>query len=176
MTSRYVPPHTRNRRGNDTVPNKQDIPSPDSFPALLSGSTVVRTDAPSWSKGKSFASLAREWKDQTEEEKQQRELQMEIENAQRMRDEAAARNHFTFQHHEDEDSIYDINENQAEQIKQAADEWTLVDRTKIVRELTNEERMERDMAREEEERLLNERNESVWKTEEWGYGERRGHT
>ena len=141
------------------------LPTIDEFPAL--GTAKPKTTT--WTK--SFSSLASEWNKQSIEEEEERryheEMQKELE-----RREALNRNFgFVRRSNYYEGPIYrDYEEEIPKDV--TTDGWTLIDRTKYRPELTIEEKNEKEIAKEEEERQAKEEM-SVWKSEEWDVRDRR---
>lgn len=173
MSSTYVPPHMR-KRVHNTEKKEEKILTPDNFPAL-SGSALVRSDALNWSKTKtSFAALARDWSDQSEHEKQQREIQEARERARIERENMEKRLHFSYSGQFDGvESDYELPEEH--EIQQVDDEWNVVDRKKYKPELTIEEKLAKQERLEKEEQQQKEYEESVWATEQWDYRDRRSY-
>jgi hypothetical protein len=168
MTSQYVPPHLRNRIAKAT---EVDL-KPESFP-ILSGSAPVRTNAGTWTKPKSFASLAREWNEKADDEKLQREMNEQRERSRIQRENMEQRSHFVYREPRQayDGFVYDSYEEPEEQLE---DEWKDVSHKKLRPELTLEEKMEKQARMEAEEAGRNDTNdESVWNTEEWDYRDRR---
>jgi hypothetical protein len=171
MASQYVPPHLRNRISKAEEVNLK----PESFPALRS-SAPVRTNAATWTKPKTFASLAREWNDKADNDKLQREIDEHCERSRMKRENMEQRSHFFYsrsgKHYDG--FVYDAVEVPEERPQ---DEWTDVSHKKLRPELTLEEKMEKQAKMEAEEAAKNDSNdESVWKTEEWDYRDRRTYT
>jgi hypothetical protein len=168
MASQYVPPHLRNRIAKAT---EVDL-KPESFP-VLSGSAPVRTNAGTWTKPKSFASLAREWNEKADDEKLQREMNEQRERSRIQRENMEQRIHFVYREPRQayDGFVYDSYEEPEALPK---DEWKDVSHKKLRPELTLEEKMEKQARMEAEEADRNDINdESVWKTEEWDYRDRR---
>lgn len=167
MTSQYVPPHLRNRINKAT---EVDL-KPESFP-VLSGSAPVRTNAGTWTKTKSFASLAREWNEKADEDKLQREINEQREQSRVQRQMIEERSHFFYSHTEKhyDGFVYDAVEVPKDLPK---DDWKDVSHKKLRAELTLEEKMEKEARLEAEETANNDPDDSVWKTEEWDYRDRR---
>jgi len=169
MASQYVPPHLRNRISKAEEVNLK----PESFPAL-SGSAPVRTNAGTWTKPKSFASLAREWNEKADDEKLQREIDEQRERSRIKRENMEQRSHFTYHRPAYDGFVYDSYE---EPEALPNDDWKDVSHKKLRPELTLEEKMEKQTRMEAEEAAKNDNNdESVWKTEEWDYRDRRTYT
>ena len=172
MSRNYIPPHIRNRI-QKTEPKKEVNLSSENFPSL--GGNLVRSNAGNFNKTKSFASLARDWNEHSEEEKLQREIHEIREQSRVQRDITDRRSHFTYyKQDEDVESNYDVYENQVESPKK--DEWELVDNKKYRPELTVEQKIEREDKEEQEERQQKEKEDSVWNTEQWDYRDRRSYT
>ena len=118
MASQYVPPHLRNRISKAEEVNLK----PESFPALRS-SAPVRTNAATWTKPKTFASLAREWNDKADNDKLQREIDEHCERSRIKRENMDQRSHFFYsrsgKHYDG--FVYDAVE-VSEELPQ--DEWT----------------------------------------------------
>jgi hypothetical protein len=171
MASQYVPPHLRNRISKADEVNLK----PESFPAL-SGSAPVRTNAGTWTKPKSFASLAREWNEKADDEKQQREMNELSEQSRIQRQNIEKRSHFVYR---EERQAYDgfVYDSYEEPEALPKDDWKDVSHKKLRPELTLEEKMEKQSRMEAEETAKNDNNDdSVWKTEEWDYRDRRTYT
>lgn len=154
--SKYIPP---NRRETPKIV----IPKQDEFPTLGS----MKPKASAWS-GKSFSSLATAWKDKDEDEKQKREIQEEIEKHRKHREELNNQ-HFIVKnkHYGNEYNQYTEDE-----VRVKKDEWVTIEK-KIRPVLTIEEQIEREEILEKEERQRQEEEDSVWKTEEWDFRDRR---
>lgn len=168
MSSTYIPPYLRNRKTN-SVPEKK-LPTPDDFPSL--GAVPVRTNA--WSSSRSFAVLASEWKEHDDEEqikKEAKDSRAQYEADLRRRDE---HNVFVFKNDVDGcDESYSLPEDA--EVKDMPDsDWTTIEK-KAKRELTIEEKIERQIAQEAEEKAALDK-DSVWNEnagDEWDYRDRR---
>jgi hypothetical protein len=151
--SKYVPPNKRDAP-------KVILPKKEEFPMLCSTNTK-----PSIWSGKSFSSLATEWKNKDQEEKQNREIAEEIEKNKRHREEIIIVRKRQYQ--SDHYSPYFEDENNLRN----DDEWTTVEK-KVRPSLTIEEKIERDEFLEKQE-IKQMEDDSVWQTEEWDFRDRR---
>lgn len=160
----YVPPHLRNKKKVEEI-----VPPKDDFPVL--GMSKTKTSFPP---KRSFAALAMEWSEEADIQKQKEEYRKEMENREMRRKEAEMRNvvkftnttHYTDDAYPEEDTVL---------YPSSSDDWTTVNHKKLKRELTIEEKMERDAIREEEEKRMNEE-DSMWNSnpaDEWDYRDRR---
>lgn len=170
MASSYVPPHLRNRHASKTVEKK--VPGSDEFPIL--GSSAVRSSArPALTR--SFALLASEWKDHEEEEKIQKEAKDERNRREMEVRRREERNVIVYKN--ETDSYYDnyANPQDSEYGEEYDPEWTTIEK-KPKKELTLEEKIERDIQRETDERSAAQ-DASVWNesaSNDWDYRDRRG--
>jgi hypothetical protein len=171
MSSTYIPPYMRNRKTN-SVPEKK-LPTSDDFPSL--SSAPVRTNA--WSSTRSFAVLASEWKEHDEEEqmkKEAKEFRTRYESDIRRRDE---QNVFVFKNDRGEYAEnYSVQED-AEFVDTDTSDWKTIEK-KAKRELTIEEKIERQIAQEAEEKAAADR-DSVWNDgtgDDWDYRDRRSYS
>jgi hypothetical protein len=144
--SAYVPPHSRNKGGNgsrkptwkvEEEKKESDrlsklIPTESNFPTLSSGHVKPPT---TWGGQKSFAVLANEWKEKSDEEKQAEE------------DERSRRNTVShviptprfYRMQPIENDYYD-NDVVAENAQNSEDEWTVVSKKeRVVKEITHEQ-------------------------------------
>lgn len=166
MASKYVPPALRNKKGEE--PTKK-LPTIDEFPTL--GPAIARTKT-GFAPTRSFAVLASEWNEHAEDEKIKKETHDNISRREANLRERDARNVFTYRQHEHEDRSYFKSEN-IEYEEDATDDWTTIEK-KPKREFTIEEKIARDIRREEEEKAMED--SSVWNvqhTDEWDYRDRR---
>jgi len=171
MSSTYIPPYMRNRKTN-SVPEKK-LPTSDDFPSL--GAIPVRTNA--WSNNRSFAVLATEWKEHDEDEqmkKDAKESRIRYEADIRRRDE---HNVFVFRNDGGKyNESYSLAEGAV--IEDVDDsEWKTIEK-KAKRELTIEEKIERQIAQEAEEKAALDK-DSVWNEstgDDWDYRDRRSYS
>lgn len=159
----YVPPHLRKSKSADTP-----IPVQGEFPSL----GVAKTKSQFIPK-RSFASLATEWSEESEHQKQKEEFRKEVEAREVRRHEAAVRNIVTFRNSSFHDQTYT---EETEDVEQHTDEWTTVNHIKPKRELSDEERLNRELAKEEEEKRMKEE-DTMWvynTHDDFDYRDRRG--
>jgi hypothetical protein len=153
----YVPPHLRSK----------PLPKQDDFPAF--GVTKSKTQ---FIPKRSFASLANEWSEESEIQKQKDEFRKEVENREIRRRESDIRNLVTFTNNNVKSQEYHP---ETELVEQQSDEWRTVNHLKLKREFTDEERLKRELAKEEEEKLLKDE-QSMWASnshDDWDYRDRR---
>jgi hypothetical protein len=159
----YIPPHLRNNKNVEKPVLKQD-----DFPAL----SVSKTKSQFIPK-RSFATLANEWSEESEFQKQKEESRKEIELREVRRRESAIRNLVTF--NSSNRTAGEYYQQETESIQQSSDDWTTVNHIKLKRELSDEARIERELAREEEEKRMKEE-DSMWASnthDDWDYRDRR---
>lgn len=178
MTSKYVPPALRNKNRFTTLEEEtrpSPIPKQEEFPSL-GGSP--RTSSNGWKTKKSFAVLATEWNDHSEEEKAKEEYRRETEKREAEKRERDMRNMVVFKRRDSFDE-YDDNAYIVEDTSPAPpyeeDGWTTVER-KVRRELSEEEKHARLEAREAEEKERKAQEDSVWNAsnaDDWDYRDRR---
>lgn len=159
----YIPPHLRNNKNAEKT-----LPKQDDFPAL----SVSKTKSQFIPK-RSFASLANEWSEESEFQKQKEESRKEIELREVRRRESAIRNLVTFNNSNLTAGEY--YQQETESIQQSSDDWTTVNHVKLKRELSDEERLNRELAKEEEEKRMKEE-DSMWTSntlDDWDYRDRR---
>jgi hypothetical protein len=159
----YVPPHLRgNKQAEKTIPAQHE------FPAL----SVAKTKTQFIPK-RSFASLANEWSEDSEFQKQKEDTRKEMELREVRRRNADIRNLVTFNN--SNKSVDDIYRQESEVIEQSSDEWTTVNHVKLKREFSDDARLERELAREEEEKRMKDE-DSMWNSnthDDWDYRDRR---
>ena len=156
--SRYVPPSKRDKKAEVVI-------KPSDFPALSSVSPKNM-----FSYKKSFASLATDWNEQSEEDKIAEEYRKAMNTRETERLERDRRMIVT--HHHMEERIQHKESEHTSLIEK--DEWTVIDRKKSVRELTEEEKDIR--AQKQEDAMRATTDESVWngtEKESWDYRDRR---
>jgi len=154
----YVPPHLRSK----------PMPKQDDFPAL----SVPKTKTQFIPK-RSFASLANEWSEESEIQKQKEEFRKEVENREIRRRETDIRNLVTFSSGTRASDEYFQEE--SEVVQKSSDEWTTVNHVKLKRELSDDERLNRELAKEEEEKRMKDE-DSMWNSnthDDWDYRDRR---
>jgi hypothetical protein len=172
MSSKYIPPALRNKA---SVP---PVPSANEFPSLGSARGSPNT---TWKHKTSFAVLASEWREQSEEDAEKREIQQATERREAERRAAEER---MIVHHRKRhiDEIYEMEEDYEDDTMWAQttartneDGWTTVER-KAKKELTLEETILREQKREEEEKRAQAERDSVWDASannDWDYRDRR---
>jgi hypothetical protein len=139
------------------------MPKPEEFPAL---GNAKQTKA-IW--GKSFASLATDWSKKDEDERIEKEIQDEIERRRREREELNNRHVIIRRRVHDDIPEDEFDDDDSVPTK---DDWTTIER-KVRPVLTAEERAMRADAREREEKLRKQEEESVWDDEQWDFRDRR---
>jgi hypothetical protein len=166
--SSYIPPNKRNT-SRVVPPNPL---SSENFPSL-GGGTPVRSNAKM--SGGSFASKAREWNQQSEEEKLQQYYETQREHA-RLERERIERNsvfiyHTRYEDDDDESNYSHVEDNTSVQTPKE-DEWRIVER-KQKAELTSEEKYEKLEKQLEEEEKQKEMDETLLPGNDWDYRDRR---
>jgi hypothetical protein len=162
--SRYVPPA---KRWEKPEPKPIEFSSEKEFPAL---SNVAPRN--NFAHMRSFSELASDWKEKAEEERINTEYRISL---QKREMEERQHNIVSFNRAQAEDSSDNIEDNHAPFIPKMEDDgWTIVDRQKIMPELSAEDREAR--ARKNAE-MSNDQNDSVWVTvqsdADWGFRDRR---
>ncbi len=159
----YVPPHMRaNKHAEKSIPAQHE------FPAL----SVAKTKTQFIPK-RSFASLATEWSEDSEFQKQKEESRKEIEFREVRRRNADIRNLVTFNN--SNKPVDDYHQRETEAVQHSSDDWTTVNHVKLKRELSDDAKIERELAREEEEKRMKEE-DSMWASnthDDWDYRDRR---
>lgn len=160
----YVPPHLRNKKKHE-----ESVSTKDEFPSL--GTTKTKT---AFLPTRSFATLASEWSEEADIQKQKEEYKKEIETRELRKQQAEMRNIVKFNN-----MAYTVDESYPEEntvlYPSSSDDWTTVTHKKLKRELTIEEKLERDAIHEEEEKRLEEE-DSMWVSnshDDWDYRDRR---
>ena len=153
----YVPPHLRSK----------PIPKEDDFPSL-----GVPKSKSQFIPKRSFASLANDWSEESEFQKQKEEVRRAVETREILRRESDIRNLVTFTNNNVRFQEY---QPETESVEQPSDEWTTVNHIKLKREFTDEERLKRELAKEEEEKRMKDEY-SMWASnanDDWDYRDRR---
>lgn len=166
MSGKYIPPALRNKKGEEPI---KKLPTIDEFPSL--GSSVVRTKT-GFAPTRSFALLASEWNEHTEDEKIKKETQDLMSRREANVRERDARSVFTYRQIEEQDTSYYVAEN-IESEQNTTDDWTTIEK-KPKREFSMEEKMARDLRHEAEEKAMED--SSVWNVQhgdDWDYRDRR---
>jgi hypothetical protein len=171
MSGKYIPPAMRNKGRFQTEESIQKIPSQDDFPAF--GSVKPKT---AFKPVRSFAVLANEWQEHSDDEKARKETRDIIERREAERRETENQNVFIYRQHEHKANTYDDEYVGCQSNPTDVDDWTTIEK-KARRELTTEELYEKKLRMEEEERRLAE--DSVWndsKGDDWDYRDRRAYS
>ena len=178
-SNKYIPPAFRNKNRFMTLDEDARAPTPmpkqEEFP-VLGGSP--RTTSNGWKAKKSFAVLATEWNDHSEEEKTKEEYRRVAEKRESEKRERDMRNMVVFERRSSFDDAYDENTYMMEDAAPATQDtgdWVTIER-KARREISEDEKQMREEAREAEERDRNAYEDSVWNAsnaDEWDYRDRR---